>query len=122
MPGGIAPACGRSNYSDLVWVDVQGWGAPNAVRDRVTATTDSSTNKDLGDSLGPQQCVEVGGANDEMTPTLRCFQGPLAFDVRGAVGAKPEIAGATSESQEVMLWYENVVKPVARAVGAHVQV
>jgi hypothetical protein len=24
--------------------------------------------------------------------------------------------------QEVMLWYENVVKPVARAIRAHVQV
>ena len=111
---------GQSNYSDLVWVDVQAWGASNAVRDRVTAT-DSSSNKDLGDSLGPQQCIEVGGANDRMTPTLRCFQGPLAFDVSGSVGAKTEIAGAASENQEVMLWYENVVKPVARAVGAHVQ-
>jgi hypothetical protein len=46
-------------------------------------------------------------------------QGPLAFDVLGAVGAKTEIAGATSDSDEVMLWYENVVKLVARAVAAH---
>jgi hypothetical protein len=25
---------GQSNYSDIVWVDVQAWGAPSAVRDR----------------------------------------------------------------------------------------
>jgi predicted small lipoprotein YifL len=112
---------GRSNYSDLVWVDVQAWGAPSAVRDRARIT-DSPSNKDLANSLGPQQCVELGGAHDGLTPTLRCFQGPLAFDVRGAVGAKTEIAGAASDSEEVMLWYENVVKPVARAAGAHVQV
>jgi hypothetical protein len=112
---------GQSNYSDLVWVDVQAWGAPSAVRDRARIT-DSSSIKDLANSLGPQQCVELGGAHDRSTPTLRCFQGPLAFDVRGAVGAKTEIAGAASDSEEVMLWYENVVKPVARAAGAHVQV
>jgi hypothetical protein len=64
----------------------------------------------------------VCGASDRFTPTLRCFQGPLAFDVYGAVGAKTEVAGATSDSEEVMLWYENVVKPVARAAGARVQV
>jgi hypothetical protein len=83
---------GQSNYSDLVWVDVQGWGAPSAVRDRARIT-DSPANKDLANSLGPQQCVELGGARDRFTPTLRCFQGPLAFDVRGAVGATTEIAG-----------------------------
>jgi hypothetical protein len=112
---------GRSNYSDVVWIDVMAWGAPNAVRVRVRIT-DSSSNKDLGSSLGPQQCAELGGANGLLTPTVRCFQGPLAFDVRGAVGAKTEIAGATSDSYEVLLWYDNVVKPVARAVAAHVPI
>jgi hypothetical protein len=110
---------GRPNYPDMVFIDVMAWGAPTAVRDRVSFT-DSPSNKDLGSDLGPQQCAELGGADGSFTPTLRCFQGPLAFDVRGAVGAKTEIAGAASDSDEVMLWYQNVVKPVARAVGAHV--
>jgi hypothetical protein len=110
---------GRRNYSDLVWVDVMAWGAPDAVQARVR-TSDSPSNKDLGNTIGPEQCVEVGGADDSFTPTLRCSQGPLAFEVRGSVGSKTQIAGATSESDEVMLWYDNVVKPVARAVGAHV--
>jgi hypothetical protein len=81
---------GQSNYSDLVWVDVQAWGAPSAVRDRVRIT-DSPSDKDLAISLGPQQCVELGGARDRFTSTLRSFQGPLAFDVRGAVGLRPRL-------------------------------
>ena len=121
MPGGIEPAWRSIKLFGPRLVDVQAWGAPSAVRDRA-CITDSPSNKDLATSLGPQQCVELGGARDRFTPTLRCFQGPLAFDVRGAVGAKTEVAGATSDSEEVMLWYENVVKPVARAAGAHVQV
>ena len=81
---------GQSNYSDLVWVDLQAWGAPSAVRDRVRIT-DSPSDKDLATSLGPQQCVELGGARDRFTSTLPCFQGPLAFDVRGAVGLRPRL-------------------------------
>jgi hypothetical protein len=75
VPGGIEPAR-RSNYSDLVWVDVQAWGAPSAVRDRVRIT-DSPSDKDLATSLGPQQCVELGGARDRFTSTLRCFHKDL---------------------------------------------
>jgi hypothetical protein len=33
---------GRSNYSDVVWIDVMAWGAPNAVQVRVRITDSSS--------------------------------------------------------------------------------
>lgn len=64
-----------------------GLGSTECRPDRARIT-DSSSNKELANCLGPQQCVELGGAHDRLTPTLRCFQGPLAFDGRGAVGAK----------------------------------
>ena len=46
-------------------------------------------------------------------------QGLLALRRARRSRGKTEIAGATSDSDEVMLWYDNVVKLVARAVAAH---
>jgi hypothetical protein len=121
VPGGIEPAWRSIKLFGPRLGRRSGLGSTEC-RPRPCPHYRQPVDKDLANSLGPQQCVELGGAHDGLTPTLRCFQGPLAFDVRGAVGAKTEIAGAASDSEEVMLWYENVVKPVARAAGAHVQV
>ena len=112
---------GRSNYSDVVWIDVMAWGGAER------SPGPGSHHRQLvqqGSGQQPRSAAvcRVGRCERFVDAPVRCFQGPLAFDVRGAVGAKTEIAGATSDSYEVLLWYDNVVKPVARAVAAHVPI
>lgn len=55
---------GRQNYPDIIWIDVVAWGAPPAVSDRMARVTKAST-EDLGNTLGPEQCDRLGGANGD---------------------------------------------------------
>ena len=116
-----------SSHHAQIWVNVQAVGDPS----RIELSLDGSggdedegdqglKREDHGSSLGPQQCLTLGEPDESLTPTLRCRQGPLEFDVRGAAGAQTDIPGAANNPARNRIFYSKVIMPSVEAVAAKV--
>ena len=109
---------GRQNYPDIIWIDVVAWVLLR--RSRTGWLASPRPRRRTSETLSVLSSATASAGPTEIDPIAALSTGSAGVPVSGSIGATTVFSDADTESAAVLQWYERVVKPAARAVGAHV--